>query len=30
MKIDLLSPASFAARHPLAQYDWLRARASGR
>ena len=25
MKIDLLTPASFAAGHPLAQYDWLRA-----
>ena len=25
MKIDLLTPASFAAGHPVAQYDWLRA-----
>ena len=24
MKIDLLSPESFAAGHPLAQYRWLR------
>jgi cytochrome P450 len=27
MKIDLLSPESFAAGHPLAQYRWLREHA---
>ncbi len=27
MKIDLLSPASFAAGHPFAQYRWLRENA---
>jgi len=27
MKIDLLSPESFLAGHPLAQYDWLRENA---
>jgi cytochrome P450 len=27
MKIDLLSPESFAAGHPLAQYRWLRENA---
>jgi cytochrome P450 len=27
MKIDLLSPKSFAAGHPLAQYRWLRENA---
>ena len=27
MKIDLLSPATFAQGHPHAQYDWLRAQA---
>jgi len=27
MNIDLLSPATFAAGHPLAQYEWLRQNA---
>jgi cytochrome P450 len=27
MKIDLLSPASFSAGHPFAQYQWLRENA---
>ena len=27
MKIDLWDPQSFAAGHPHAQYDWLRANA---
>ena len=27
MKIDLLSPESFAAGHPFAQYRWLRENA---
>ncbi|BCW89794.1 Putative cytochrome P450 126 [Alphaproteobacteria bacterium SO-S41] len=27
MKIDLVDPATFAAGHPLAQYDWLRTNA---
>jgi cytochrome P450 len=27
MKIDLVDPAQFAAGHPHAQYDWLRANA---
>ena len=27
MNIDLLSPESFAAGHPFAQYNWLRENA---
>ena len=27
MDIDLIDPARFAAGHPHAQYDWLRANA---